>query len=378
MNVKNHIAIFVPSLRGGGAERVMVDLACGFVERGYSTDLVLAKAEGPYLKNAMASIRVIDLNSPRVFSSIIPLARYLRRERPKALLSAMTHANISALWAARLAGVSTRIVVSERNTLSQSARNTVIKRQKIMPRLVRIFYPWADGIVAVSGGVADDLYQMANLPRNCVTVIYNPVVTTELLAKSTATIDHPWFAPGEPPVVLGAGRLSLAKDFPTLIKAFAKVCSTRPARLIILGQGDERAKLEALVKELKLESNVMIPGFVQNPFVYMRRSAVFVLSSAWEGLPGTLIQAMACGCPVVSTNCPSGPAEILEHGRYGPLISVGDERGLADAILATLQNPPDPEMLNRRSTAFSLDKAIDSYLDILINNDAPCYGHCLG
>jgi len=158
MNVKNHIAIFVPSLRGGGAERVMVDLACGFVERGYSTDLVLAKAEGPYLKNAMASIRVIDLNSPRVFASIIPLARYLRRERPKALLSAMTHANICALWAARLAGVSTRIVVSERNTLYQSARNTVIKRQKIMPRLVRIFYPYADGIVAVSRGVADDLY----------------------------------------------------------------------------------------------------------------------------------------------------------------------------------------------------------------------------
>ena len=179
MNVKNHIAIFVPSLRGGGAERVMVDLACGFVERGYSTDLVLAKAEGPYLRNAMASIRVIDLNSPRVITSIIPLARYLRRERPKALLCAMTHANISALWAARLAGVSTRIVVSERNALSQSARNTVIKRQKIMPRLVRIFYPWADGIVAVSEGVADDLYQMTNLPRNCVTVIYNPVVTPE-------------------------------------------------------------------------------------------------------------------------------------------------------------------------------------------------------
>ena len=378
MNVKNHIAIFVPSLRGGGAERVMVDLACGFVERGYSTDLVLAKAEGPYLRNAMDSIRVIDLNSPRVFASIIPLARYLRKERPKALLSAMAHANISALWAACLAGVSTRIVVSERNTLSQSARNTVIKRQKIMPRLVRIFYPWADSIVAVSKGVADDLCQMTNLPRNCVTVIYNPVVTPELLAKSTATIDHPWFAPGEPPVVLSAGRLSLQKDFPTLIKAFAKVCSTRPARLIILGQGDERARLEALVKELELESNVMMPGFVQNPFVYMHRSAVFVLSSAWEGLPGTLIQAMACGCPVVSTNCPSGPAEILEHGRYGPLISVGDERGMVDAILATLQNPPDPGMLHKRSMAFSFDKAIDGYLDILINNDAPCHGHCLG
>jgi len=234
-----------------------------------------------------------------------------------------------------------------------------------MPFLMRLFYPWADKVVAVSKGVADDLVRITRLPKDKIQVIYNPVVTSEFFIKAEEPLDHPWFKPGEPPVILGVGRLTEAKDFPTLIRAFTLVRKERPARLMILGEGEDRPKLDALVKELGLEKDVALPGFVENPYKYMKRAAVFVLSSKWEGLPTVLIEAMALGTPVVSTACPSGPSEILEGGKWGRLVPVGDVEALAKAIVEALSTSHDKYAFQRHTQLFNWDVILTYYLKVL-------------
>jgi glycosyltransferase involved in cell wall biosynthesis len=230
--------------------------------------------------------------------------------------------------------------------------------------LARWFYPWADAIVTVSQGSADDLVRLG-LSSERIRVIYNPVVTPELFEKAKEPLEHDWFEPGSPPVILGVGRLEKQKDFPTLIRAFAQVRQQRPARLMILGEGQDRPALEALVQELGIEEDVALPGFVANPFAYMARAGVFVLSSLFEGLPTVLIEAIAVGTKVVSTDCESGPAEILENGLYGKLVPVGDSKGIAEAILSTLEEPANSEAQQRKTAEFSLEKAVAQYRQVL-------------
>ena len=360
-----HLALFLPSLRGGGAERVMLCLAECLAKRGFVVDLVLAKAEGPYLKDVSKKVRIVDLNANRVMKSLPALVRYLRSDKPDAMLSAMGHVNIIAVCARFLAMVSTRIVISEHNNLTLSTRNAPSRRARFMPWLMRFFYPLADGVVAVSIGVADDLARVIKLPREQIKIIYNPIVTAELLRKAKESIDHSWFRPGESPVILGTGRLTKAKDFSTLLTTFALVRKERPARLMILGEGQERHKLEELSNKLGIDADVDMPGFVDNPYKYMAHASAFVLSSRWEGLPSVLIEAMACGCRLISTDCPNGPAEVLENGKYGKLVTVGDVGGLAEAIMATLDGPKSPDMV-RRAQDFGVEQAVEGYLKVLL------------
>ncbi len=362
---KNRVSLFVPSLGGGGAERVMLNLSQGFAERGLTVDLVLAQAKGPYLDQVSSKVRLIDLKAPRVLLSFPPLIRYLRQEQPAALLGAMHYANLVALWAKRLSGVSTRVVATVHNPLSHLFQSSSPRRAGLIPSLLPLFYPWTDRIVTVSEGLADNLAQKANLPRHQIQVIYNPVVTSDLFTKSRVPLDHLWLRPGEPPVILGVGRLTEQKDFTTLIKAFAIVRQSCPVRLMILGEGEDRLKLEALVKEIGLEGSVSMPGFVENPYAYMAKAAVFVLSSAWEGFGNVIAEAMACGTPVVSTDCQSGPAEILENGKYGELVPVGDVEELASAIARTLDHPQCSQSLQNRAAEFSQEKIINQYLELL-------------
>jgi glycosyltransferase involved in cell wall biosynthesis len=360
------MAIFAPDLVVGGAERSMLNLAAGLTARGHTVDLVLARAQGPFLVDVPRTVRLVDLRARRVLTSLAPLVHYLRRERPAALLSVL-HANMIAVWARRLSGVPVRLVVSERNTLSSEAQGFRQDfRARLMPHLVRRFYPWADCVVAVSQGVADDLVQIAKIPREHIRVIYNPIVTPRLREKAQAPLDHPWFAPGEPPVVLGVGRLSVQKDFITLIRAFEIVRRVRPTRLLILGEGEERPALERLVEQLDLVQDVSLPGFVANPCPYMSRAGVFVLSSRWEGLPGVLIEALYCGAPLVATDCPSGPREILADGRYGQLVPVGDAPALGEAIEAVLdgRNSRPPRESWQR---FEQEIAVDQYARLLVD-----------
>lgn len=359
------VALFLYSLDGGGAERVMANLACSFVKQGLKVDLVLIKAQGPYLAQIPPEVRVVELKAPRVPASLPHLVRYLRQEQPTALLSAMHYANEVALWAKRLSRVSTRVVVCEHNALSQYARNTSRTAERWTPLWAKLFYPWADGIVAVSQGVAKDLAQVTNLPLERIQVIYNPVVTPELAERAKEPVDHPWFAPGQPPVVMGVGRLVGQKDFSTLIRAFAQVHQLQPARLMILGgNAGSRPTLEALVRELGLESDVAMPGFVDNPYAYLAQAKVFALSSRWEGFGNVIVEALAVGTPVVSTNCESGPAEILDHGKYGLLTPVGDSKALAEAILSSLSSNAKqvaPDWLQQ----FTLKVVTEQYLNIL-------------
>jgi glycosyltransferase involved in cell wall biosynthesis len=361
---RRSIAFFLPSLCGGGAERVIVNLAGGMTERGLPVDLVVAAAEGVFLGQLPPAVRLVDLRASRVLRSLAPLTGYLRRERPRVLVSSMGHANLVALWAARLARRRTPVVVTVHNTLSQTSREQGWLAGGLWPRLLRIFYPWAASIVAVSRGAADDLARTSGLPRDRVEVVYNPVITPAMLALARQAPDDPWFTPGQPPVILGVGRLTRQKDFATLIRAFAEVRRRRAGRLMILGEGEDRPALEALVNELGLGEDVALPGFRENAMAYMAASAVFVLSSAWEGLPTVLIEALAAGTPVVSTDCPSGPREILREGRLGGLVPVGDATALAGAIVDVLNRPKaivPPDAL----TPFTRDAAIDHYLRLI-------------
>ncbi|MER3472566.1 MAG: glycosyl transferase [Armatimonadota bacterium] len=362
------LALYLPSLAGGGAQRVFLHLAKGFVHRGYEVHLVLARAEGPYLPQIPHEVRVVDLHAPRVLASLPGLVRYLRRERPFALLSALDHANTVAICARSIARVPTRVVVTVHSTPSQVVAHARTLPARLLPLWTRPFYRWAHAVVAVSQGVADELVRYMGVPAQKVRMIYNPIITPDLLRKAEEPLDHPWFRDGEPPVVLGAGRLTAPKDFPTLIRAFAIVRQQRPARLMILGEGEERPALSALVQELGLEEDVSLPGFMQNPSPYMKRAGVFVLSSRWEGLPTVLIEALALGTPVVATNCPSGPAEALKGGQIGALVNVGDVRALAEAIQSAIDGKLRPAS-QEDLAPYTLEYALERYAHLLFGTE---------
>lgn len=356
----DRLMLFMTGLDGGGAERVMLTLAERFAERGCSVDLVVTNLDGPLVDDVPSCVRLVDLKAPRIIASLPALVRYLRKEKPPRMLCAMASANCVALWAKGLARVNTRVVVSEHSTLSIASASAPTWRGRFLPLLMRLTYPNADAVVAVSSGVADDLAQTISLPRERITVIYNPVVSSRMLELSHEPVDHPWFVEGEPPLLLSVGRLTAAKDFATLMRAFAQVRAKRPARLMILGEGEDRGALEQLAAELGVEYDIALPGFVKNPYSYMRNAAVFVLSSRWEGLGNVLIEALACGTPVVSTNCPSGPAEILEDGKWGKLVEPGSPKSLAYGITETLDC--DASRAESGINAFRVDSCLDKYL----------------
>jgi len=357
------IAFFLPTLHGGGAERVVVNLLKGMLSQNIPLDLVLATAEGPYLNQVPDGVRVINLAAGRVIKAILPLSKYLRQNQPLALLSHLNHANVVALLAGKLARTETRLVVVEHNTMSSDKSKLI--RAKLVPPLMKWLYPSADAIVGVSTGVSRDLELQLGLPEGKVTTIYNSVVDDELIAKSKAELNHPWFQYGGVPVFLAVGRLTQQKDFSTLLEAFALLRKQKHARMIILGEGECRSELEAAIACLGISEDVSLPGFVENPYAYLSRASAFILSSLWEGLPTVLIEAMACGCPVIATDCPSGPDEILEAGKYGHLVPVGDAVAMSEAMLQVLDASINQDFLLQRGMFFSTDKSISEFMALL-------------
>lgn len=361
-----HIALFLPSLDGGGAERVTVNLARGFVERGHRVDLVLVTRRGPFLEAVPAAVRVVDLGAGRVVRALGPLTRYLESARPDVLISALDHANLIALWAARRARCRARVIVVVHTTMSRTISNPGAWTDRlILPPLIRRFYRYAHAVVAVSAGAGADLKQFLGTRVRSVHVIPNPVVMPDLVARANAGTPHEWLTDHGLPVLLGVGRLWHQKDFVTLLRAFHAAGLQRRARLLILGDGPLRADLERLVRELGLDDCVALPGFVPDPYASMTRASAFVLSSVFEALPTVLIEAMALGTPVISTDCPSGPAEILENGRWGTLVPVGDVAALAAALEEAVESAPKRrEIPSEVLSAYTLDTAIRRYLDL--------------
>lgn len=354
------ITIFLPSLAGGGAERCMITIANGLAGLGADVTLATGTMAGPFRSEVDARVRLLDLRAGSAPRALPGLVRHLRSTRPVALLSAMSHANVVATLAHRLSGCGARLVLSERTHVSSAALANRSMRMRIVRALVRLTYARADCIIAVSTSVAEDLVRRFGLPAQRVTTIYNPVVSPSLVAKSGAVPSHPWFSQPGIPVVLAAGRLTPLKGFSTLIEAFAQLRRTRQLRLIILGEGELREALQEQARRLGIAEDVALPGFDPNPFAAMRGARVFVLSSRYEGLPGVLIQAMACGTRVVSTDCPGGAREVLEDGRWGSLVPVDDARGLAAAVAAALDDeaPADARI---RAADFSEELAISRY-----------------
>ena len=397
-----HVAVLLPTLAAGGVARVYVDLANGFAERGFRVDLVLHSARGPHLARVGPAVRIVELerhsrlsartrilsahdgplrellrpvllslSDPRAYRGLASLVHYLERERPEVLLTAKTHSNLAALWARELAGTSTRVVVSERTNLSlQMARKPQWRWRHIAPLVARL-YPRADAIIAVSDGVSDDLSSIAGIERGRIQTVYNPIDADRIQELAREPASHPWLGEQQP-FVLGVGRLVPQKDFLLLLEAFAKLAAQRSdLRLVILGEGDERPRIQARARDLGLEERVDLPGYQSNPYPYMARAGAFALSSAWEGLPGALLEALCCDCPVVATDCPSGPREILEGGSIGELVPVGDAASLSKALARVLDHPPAPGTLRKRGEMFGAAAAIEGYLRVLFEADLP-------
>lgn len=343
------IALFLPSLHVGGAERATLNLARGFLELGRAVDLVVGTAEGALRTQVPPAVRLVDLRVPRAVRGVAGLARYLRAERPALLVAAIMNGNLAAIAARAAARAPVRLAV----TLHASHRNVMrherAPKTQLLGWLERRTYRYADHLIAVSRGVADDFVAAAPWASGRVTVIANPVVTDELLAAPDLRPDHPWFSDGGPPVVVAVGRLNQAKDYPTLLHALARVRAQRPARLLILGEGEEREALERLGQALGLAADVAMPGYVPAPQRFVRHADVYAMSSVYEGQPLALVEALALGARIVSTDCVSGPSEILDGGRWGRLVPVRDPRALGDAILQALgeeRRPVPPPVLD--------------------------------
>ena len=361
------VALFLPSMVVGGAERMMLHVANGLADRGFDVDLVLVKAEGDFLENVSESVRIIDLDASRVLKSLPGLVRYLRRTDPDVLLSTITPSNVIAVWAKMAPGVDVRHVVRVARPESEAAvvqDNT--RKERLTAALARRSYPRADEVVAISEGVAHDLRANTPLRGRDIHVIYNPVVTDRLHEQAAELVDHPWFDRNEP-VVLGVGRLVDQKDFSTLLRAFATLGERRDAKLVIFGDGDERQELERLVAELGIDSDVDMPGFTDNPYKYMANADVFVNAAKHEGFGNVIVEAMACEASIVATDCPGSPAELLGQDEFGRLVPVGKPESMAMAIDEMLDDPTDPAVLRERAADFSSETAIERYWDVLFD-----------
>jgi glycosyltransferase involved in cell wall biosynthesis len=344
---------------------MLVNLARGVSEQGVAVDFIVNRAGVPYLDALPSQVRVLELHAAGRLQRLGRLVAYLRRERPTVLLSAKGPDDRVAVRAKRLARVPTRVVLRAGTSIASrlEARGRDPIRRWLRYRVVRRLYHRADGIIAVSRGVAEELSHITQVPADRIRVIPNPTVTPELDRLGDEPVEHPWLVPGQPPLILGAGGLRRQKDFPTLIRAFALLRRERACRLLIIGEGRHRHRLEALASQLGVAKDVVLPGFVHNPYAYMKRARLFVLSSAWEGSPNALTEALALGLPVVATDCSSGPRELLQDGRYGRLVPVGDAEVMARAMRETLDAPPDPRWLRSAVTEYTVERSAQRYLE---------------
>jgi glycosyltransferase involved in cell wall biosynthesis len=400
----NRIAIAFTNFRhlygdGGGLQRNRWNIAMEYIKKGFEVDLLAFNADGIehipqttrvncYVMNQHGSFTTritammsaprdwrqfmlrpvgIPLNIAHTLRRLPSVMSYLNSRSPDILIGGGTQVNLCIVIAKVCTKANTRIIVSEHNPLSYTLavkKHVTPWRWRYLPPLLRQAYIAADGLVAVSHALAEDLEYTLKLPPGKVQVIYNPVVNEDLWARMQEPLDHPWFNDHDIPVLLNVARIVPMKDQETLLKAFALARAHRPMKLIILGNGPDYVRLQNIARELKVQSDVEMPGFEPNPIRFMARADAFVLTSISEGFGNVLVEAMAAGCPVVSTNCKAGPAEILDNGRYGRLVEVGNPNEVCRGILETLENPPPKEMLKDRARIFSAETAANEYLKI--------------
>lgn len=359
---KKRIAIFVSYSGQGGVERMINNLALGFLEAGFKVDMIIARARGDHLDLIPEGVRQVRLGTNHTWSALPGLVRYLRRAEPAALLAVKDRAIRVAVLARWFSGKKIKVTGRIGTTVSAALEGKGWWRLLAWKIGMRLFYRHANNIVAVSNGVAEDVRDIAGLPEDMITTVSNPVVTRQLLSLAKEPLIHDWFEDPDIKVIIGIGRLTHQKDFHTLVKAFARIRGDVNCRLVILGEGRQRQEMENLIQDLGLTRDILLPGFVKNPYQWLAQSALFVLSSRWEGSPNALTEAMALGIPVVSTDCRSGPREVLQNGKYGRLVPVGKVKDLADAMIPTLLDPLPPDTLRKAVRQYTVEQSVKGYI----------------
>jgi glycosyltransferase involved in cell wall biosynthesis/SAM-dependent methyltransferase len=366
------LLIILPNLCGGGAERLHVNLANAWTKQGFDIKFILLHKEGDLISLLDPSISVVGLNVSRIRDAVLPLAAHLRKSQPQVVLVAMWPLTSAAVLAWVLSGRNGKLFLSDHEHLTSSYIGRGRAKPRYLKNLIRFSYPFASGVVAVSRGVKEDLCEIGKLPERSIRVIYNPAAIGVASDREVSSVRAQLWGAGVDFHILTVGRLAPQKDHATLIKAFALLPKGMNAKLVILGEGPLRAELEALVTQLKLDGRVLLPGFMMDPYPWFRSADLFVLSSLWEGFGNVIVEAFECGLPVVSTNCPSGPAEILEDGRFGKLVPVNDSAALAAAIVESLNGSHDSAALIRRAQDFSVRKISDEYLSYMFRECPIC------
>lgn len=361
------LAVLLSFSGDGGVERMVTHLCAEFANH-VQVDLLAIKAQGRHVSRIPPSVNLIRLESRHSWTSVGEIARYLRQAKPDAMLVAKDRAGRAAIRARARVGAQMPLWIRLGTNLSAALERKSAFNRWLRTAPMRRLYALASGVIAVSEGVRQDTLAITGLAPERVRVIRNPVITPELEALAREPVDHPWLPPREQrgePVIMGMGRLTRQKDFPTLIRAFAAMQAQRPARLILLGEGRDRDALAALAQELGVADRLHFAGFQKNPYAWLSKADLFVLSSAWEGSPNALTEALALGVPSVSTRCPSGPDELLAEGRYGPLVNVGDHAALAVAMSQVLAEPLAPEMLRQAVDEYRVERSAAAYLRTL-------------
>jgi glycosyltransferase involved in cell wall biosynthesis len=357
------LAFLLPHLRGGGAERVALALITDFVAQGRDVDLLLMTVKGQLLPLLPSQVRVIDLHAPRIRDAIRPLIRYLREERPEGIQAFMWPLTVACVIAHRIARSNARLVLSDHTALSQEYAHLAGLRARLMRWSIARAYPLADARVIVSHAAAHDLATLSGLSPDTINVFYNPVPAPRARAEAIRTADEGW--PVNAARILTVGTLNTVKDHRLLIDAFARLRRQRAATLVILGEGPSRDELTAQAEILDVAAHVRMPGFVIDPAPFYATADLFVLSSRFEGYGNVLVEAMHAGLSVVSTDCPIGPREILDGGRYGRLVPCGDPAALAQAMADALDEPRDPQTMRTRAATLSGHDTSDRYLALM-------------
>ena len=358
---RRRLALLLPDMGGGGAERVALTLIKHFLARGYSVDLLLLRAKGELLALVPPQVTVVDLGAAQIRDAVLPVARYLKRVRPAALQISMWPLTVAGIVAGMFSGSDARIVVSDHAALSREYAGHGFWHRQMLKWSMRLFYPRADARIVVAAATAKDLSALSGIPRDSFEVVYNPVDVPIDVAVDQ-DVERLWGGPGHR--ILNVGRLNLQKNQHLLLDSIARLSAERDARLIILGEGPLRRSLEERANQLGIEDRVAMPGYRLDPAAFYRSADLLVSSSDYEGYPLVLIEAMHCGLSVVSTDCPTGPTEILDGGKFGFLTPCGDSLKLAEAMSAALDQPVDPTKLKNRAQKLSANAA-DRYLNLM-------------
>ncbi|GGK72696.1 glycosyltransferase [Haloarcula sebkhae] len=365
----SHLAFFIPDLSLGGAEQVTVTIINGLAERGYDVELLLSRATGELQSELSPQVDVVEFGPDTVtglgVASHVPaLVEYLDREQPAALFPHLAHVSVVCLAARRF--VDAEVPIFPTHHKAFRVQPDPSSKARVVRRLAERLYPSAEQVVAVSGGVAESLAEHTPIDPDDVSVLYNPVDVETIRARAREPVDHPWIEDEDVPVVLFVGRHERQKDLETWLAAFEQVHVRNPqVRGVVAGKGSQTDKIRELAEQHGIEDALSLPGYVENPYRYMRQADVYLLSSRYEGLPTVMIEAFACGCPIVATDCPAGPREILADGEYGPLVPVGDANALARAVEETLENPVDSSVIEHRAGEFAPASIIDDYEQFL-------------